>query len=55
MPKRVGHAVRWAGVRGGLYHACGIDTAHGLWCWGDNGYGQLGLGELPYAARPTRV
>jgi alpha-tubulin suppressor-like RCC1 family protein len=25
-------------------HTCAIRTDHTLWCWGDNGYGQLGTG-----------
>ncbi|OLE23749.1 MAG: hypothetical protein AUG44_21335 [Actinobacteria bacterium 13_1_20CM_3_71_11] len=34
----------WSAVSAGLSHTCGIKTTGSLWCWGDNGNGQLGLG-----------
>jgi alpha-tubulin suppressor-like RCC1 family protein len=29
----------------GARHACALDADNGLWCWGDNGLGQLGLAD----------
>lgn len=29
-----------------LYHACGIDVAGGVYCWGSNAFGQLGADTL---------
>lgn len=40
---------QWLAVAAGSYHTCGIKlvgatTSGDLWCWGSNGYGQLGAG-----------
>ena len=45
----------WLTVSAGGFHTCGIRTDHTLWCWGDNGYGQLGLGDKKKRAMPTQV
>lgn len=39
----------------GYNHACAIDEAGALHCWGDNALGQLGLGDQQARERPTRV
>lgn len=36
----------------GVGHTCGTRTDHTLWCWGDNGYGQVGLGDDPNERLP---
>jgi len=36
-------------------HACSVDVAHALWCWGSNGYGQLGDGTITDRQDPTAV
>jgi len=45
----------WLAVSAGGFHTCGIRTDHSLWCWGNNGYGQLGLGDKKKRATPTQV
>ena len=35
----------WASVSAGDDHTCATRTDGTLWCWGDNGYGQLGIGN----------
>ena len=35
----------WASVSGGFYHTCGVTTAREAYCWGRNGYGELGGGN----------
>ena len=36
-------------------HTCAIATDGMLWCWGDNFFGQIGTGTLPYAPLPSTV
>ena len=36
-------------VSAGVEHACGVDTEGKAWCWGANGFGELGI---PPAASP---
>lgn len=43
------------GVTARYFHTCGIRTDHTLWCWGDNPYGQLGLGDTRDRDHPVRV
>ena len=42
---RTGHV--WLTVTTGGWHTCGIRRDHTLWCWGFNGYGELGTGDIP--------
>ena len=36
----------WTDVATGAFHSCGIRGDDGqLFCWGDNRYGQLGIGN----------
>jgi len=42
--RRVGAAGAWSSVAAGTSHTCGITTAKNLYCWGNNGNGQIGNG-----------
>ena len=42
-------------VEVGFYHACGVMTDATLWCWGQNEYGQLGVGSFDDKAVPVQV
>jgi alpha-tubulin suppressor-like RCC1 family protein len=48
-------AAGWASVAAGGWHACAIRTGGALWCWGDNGTGQLGIGHAPNQYLPRHV
>jgi alpha-tubulin suppressor-like RCC1 family protein len=32
-------------VAAGYEHTCGVDTTGAAWCWGDDGFGQVGDGD----------
>jgi alpha-tubulin suppressor-like RCC1 family protein len=36
-------------------HTCALRTDNSLWCWGNNRFGQLGLGDTNVRLTPTRV
>jgi alpha-tubulin suppressor-like RCC1 family protein len=50
-----GHATDWAAVSAGLLHTCAVKTDHSLWCWGYNGYGELGNGATTDSLVPVQV
>ena len=54
-PTRVGAATDWTTIAVGESHTCGTRAGGELYCWGDNGNGQLGIGEYTERATPTRV
>ena len=39
----------------GLGHIVGVSLDHGVFAWGDNSYGQLGLGDLEPRDKATEV
>jgi alpha-tubulin suppressor-like RCC1 family protein len=55
VPVRVASSVVRTTLAAGIFHTCGIDASGAAWCWGFNGYGQLGnTGGLGSAfANPT--
>jgi alpha-tubulin suppressor-like RCC1 family protein len=42
-------------VSGGIDHTCGITTDNRAYCWGSNGWGQLGDGTRENRSRPVAV
>jgi alpha-tubulin suppressor-like RCC1 family protein len=54
-PAQVGTETTWTAVSTGGIHACGIRVGGSLWCWGYNGYGQLGIAGLGDETSPVRV
>jgi alpha-tubulin suppressor-like RCC1 family protein len=45
----------WIYVTAGGNSTCAIDSNNDAYCWGDNGYGQLGTGDSTYRSGPTLV
>lgn len=56
-PARLGAESDWASVAAtaGGVHTLALKRNGSLWAWGDNGFGQLGLGNAEDRDRPTRV
>ncbi|MFH1226382.1 MAG: fibronectin type III domain-containing protein [Planctomycetota bacterium] len=57
-PNQVGSATDWTSVSAGASHVLAINSSGQLWSWGQNNYGQLGLGgAIPGTnmSAPTRV
>lgn len=52
LPEPLAAGGPWRTVDGGQNHACGVTDDGGLWCWGKNDAGQLGVGG---AGSPTPV
>jgi alpha-tubulin suppressor-like RCC1 family protein/uncharacterized protein YjdB len=57
VPTRVGAENGWASVAvgGSGEHTMALKADGGLWAWGNNAYGQLGLGNYTLASVPARV
>src|SRR6266851_5093539 len=48
-------ALTFATVSGGGDHTCGVTTGGAAYCWGNNGFGQLGTGTTTNSATPVAV
>lgn len=47
---------KWEQISAGGGHTCAIrENDHSLWCWGNNGYGQLGFGDKLPRYKPEKV
>ncbi|MGH7568126.1 MAG: RCC1 domain-containing protein [Gemmatimonadales bacterium] len=46
---------KYTAVSGGTQHTCGLAADSTAWCWGDNGFGQLGNGTLADTTQPVLV
>ncbi len=54
-PRRILGINYVAVIAAGNYHTVALGTAGELWAWGDNDYGQLGVGDTTDRSVPTRV
>jgi alpha-tubulin suppressor-like RCC1 family protein len=54
-PKQAGSLTDWLQVSGGYRNSAAVKTDGTLWTWGDNQYGQLGLGNRTYYSSPKQV
>jgi alpha-tubulin suppressor-like RCC1 family protein len=56
-PRQVQRPARagWTLVTAGFPHSCATRTDGTLWCWGDNQYGQLGIGNTSGQDLPQQV
>src|SRR4051794_38625048 len=48
-------ALTFSQVSGGRSHTCGLTSDHRLFCWGHNGFGQLGDGTVTSRVAPRAV
>ncbi len=48
-------ALAGAQVTTGFRHSCGLDAVGTAWCWGWNGFGQLGDGTVTDSSTPVKV
>jgi len=55
LPVSVAGGLGFAAVSVGGTHTCGVTTGGAAYCWGDNGYGQLGDGTTTQRPSPVRV
>lgn len=56
IPAPVSGGLAFQGLATGTQrHSCGLTTGGVVYCWGDNTFGQLGVGGGGFAATPTRV
>ena len=42
-------------VTSGYLHSCALTTKGKVWCWGYNGYGQLGINTTTNSSKPVQV
>jgi len=54
-PLPIGGALRFASISVGGLHACALDLTGVAYCWGYNGFGQLGDGTTTDRSTPTPV
>lgn len=54
-PRIVATATIMDSITAGYKHSCSLSTSGGAYCWGDNLYGQLGIGGTPSSNIPVAV
>jgi alpha-tubulin suppressor-like RCC1 family protein len=56
VPVQIGTATNWASVTAGdNNHSLARKTDGTIWAWGDNGFGQLGIGNTTQQNSPVQV
>lgn len=54
-PTEVASGLKWRSVSAGRLHTCAVAIDGSGWCWGWNGFGQLGDGTKTNSSVPVRV
>jgi alpha-tubulin suppressor-like RCC1 family protein len=54
-PVPVAGGKKFVAISAGGSHTCAIDTQKAAWCWGENGYGELGNGGTEDSYTPVAV
>jgi len=54
-PVQIGALTNWLSIAGGNYFVAAVQTNGALYTWGQNGYGQLGLGNTNNYSSPKQV
>ncbi len=54
-PVRVAGNLAFSSISAGHDYTCALTTAGAAYCWGSNGFGQLGIGGQAPSSRPARV
>jgi len=55
-PVQVGNLTNWKSISSGQHSVAAIKTDGTLWAWGDNRYGQLGIGSIGnYYSSPVQI
>ena len=55
IPTEISGGGLWKSVSAGMSHTCAIKSDDTLWCWGNNGFGQIGDNTTTGVAIPTAV
>lgn len=54
VPAQVAIGTTWKTISTGAYSSCAIKSDNTLWCWGDNSYGGLGIGNTTMKYTPVK-
>ncbi len=54
-PVRVPGSFVWTEIRPGGEHTCGLTNTQRAYCWGNNGFGQVGDGSIDNRSKPVAV
>ena len=55
VPVRVAGVLQFTAISVGYNHTCAVTSAGAVYCWGENGWGELGTGSTKDATEPTPV
>jgi alpha-tubulin suppressor-like RCC1 family protein len=54
-PYSIASVSKLPSIAAGVNHTCALTTTGGVYCWGDNGYGQLGNNSISNSHVPVQV